>query len=192
MLEIPVEALIATYPRAIDVRGVTLRPMTLGDAILLSVLGVNFNAGTTEPQALMAGLLLSDRVDSESIFCEKVVTRQLRRLLAKIGKRHVDELHQAVDAIIDKSFLTKIKFAVPKGAPIKISPDGLGDVLQLRMVVRARNRHAGRSGFRAACGQPQAQRRKVRRPGLRGADGNRQEEQGVLIWPRRPMRLKSS
>ena len=126
MLEIPVEALIATYPRAIDVRGVTLRPMTLGDAILLSVLGVNFNAGTTEPQALMAGLLLSGRVDSESIFCEKVVTRQLRRLLAKIGKHHVDELHQAVDAIIDKSFLTKIKFAVPKGAPIQISPDGLG------------------------------------------------------------------
>ena len=131
-MTIPVENLIAAYPKPVSVcKGLALRPMTLGDAIVLSALSIDFTKGVDDPHGMVAGLLLSGIVPSEAMFDETAVKKGLKKILQKIGRRNVGRLRQAVDEVFDKAFLTRLPFASAENAPVKISPDGLGWPLEI-------------------------------------------------------------
>ena len=131
-MTVPIENLAAAYPRRVAVcKDMWLRPMTLGDAIVLSAFGVDFSKAVDDAHALVSGLLLSGTLSQEAIFDEAAVKKGLKKMFAKVGAENIDRLRQAVDEVFDKSFLTCIPFAAAQGAHVKISQDGLGWPLEL-------------------------------------------------------------
>ena len=56
---LPVETILALFPSAVEVGGLTFRPLTLAHMAALETLGVDTRGSVTESQALLCGWILS-------------------------------------------------------------------------------------------------------------------------------------
>lgn len=132
-MQIPVENVLAAYPPTRRVGALALGPLTLGGALALAALGVDFSKSRVETAklplaaAVLAGILSpEDALHGES----RTVARALKRV-EKAVKGDLKALAEAVEAVCNDAFATRIKPAVPKDAPVSFTPHGLGWPLRL-------------------------------------------------------------
>lgn len=128
-MQIPVENVLAAYPPSRRVGALALGPLTLGGALALAALGVDFSKSRVETAklpvvaAVLAGLISPDA----ALHGEP---RALARAI-RLVKRRLSAVSEAVEKIFNDAFATRIKPAAPKDAPVSFTPHGLGWPLRL-------------------------------------------------------------
>ena len=134
MLHVPVENLLAVFPARVRAGGVELSPLTIRDAVLLAVYGVDFTREIRGEFAVLAGAVLSGAVSAEDLADGRragkalsAFARPYRRLLFP---RRMSELERGVNEIVDKAFATRV-LVLGNVARISLTPSGLGWTLEI-------------------------------------------------------------
>jgi hypothetical protein len=133
MMKIPVENVLAAYPPTRRVGALALGPLKLGGALALAALGLDFSRAKCATEmaplaaAVLAGLLTPDAAINGDM---RSVRRAVRRAERAAGG-DLKALAEAVEAVCNDAFATRIKAAVPKDAPVSFTPHGLGWPLRL-------------------------------------------------------------
>lgn len=128
-MEIPVENVLAAYPPARRAGRLVLQPLTLGGALALAALGVDFSKSRVETAKLpvVAAVLAGLISPNAALHGEP---RALARAI-RLVKPHLSAVSEAVEKVFNDAFATRIKAAVPENAPISFTPHGLGWPLRL-------------------------------------------------------------
>ena len=132
-MQIPVENVLAAYPPTRRVGALALGPLTLGGALALAALGVDFSKSRVETAklpvaaAVLAGLLSPEEALHGDV---RVASRAIRRVV-RLADDDLSALEKAVEAVCNDAFATRIKPATPKDAPVSFTPHGLGWPLRL-------------------------------------------------------------
>lgn len=132
-MQIPVENVLAAYPPTRCAAGLKLKPLTVGGALALAAMGVDFGKAKVEPAKLpLAVAVLAGILSPEETICgeRRIVERAMRKAVRTI-KRDFKAVEEAVETLLNDAFATRIKPAVPQGAPISFTPHGLGWPLRL-------------------------------------------------------------
>ena len=132
-MQIPVENVLAAYPPTRRVGALALGPLTLGGALALAALGLDFSrakcatAKLPLAAAVLAGLLSPEEALHGDV---RVASRAIRRVV-RLADDDLSALEKAVETVFNDAFATRIKPAVPKDAPVSFTPHGLGWPLRL-------------------------------------------------------------
>mgnify|MGYP003322507848 CR=1 FL=1 len=102
MVELPIENVLAAFPRSERIGGIVLRPLTLGGVIAFDALGIDVLKPVGSDKALLAAAVLSGHV-------REVVAGEFDfGSFAKAFKDGLYALAKAVNAIVDASFVTYV------------------------------------------------------------------------------------
>lgn len=132
-MQIPAENVLAAYPPPRSAGALVLKPLTLGGALALAALGLDFTRSKAAPAklplaaAVLAGLLSPEDALHGDV---RVASRAIRRVV-RLANDDLSALGKAVEIVLNDAFATRIKPAVPKGAPVSLNPHGLGWPLRL-------------------------------------------------------------
>lgn len=132
-MQIPVENVLAAYPPPRSAGALVLKPLTLGGALALAALGVAFSrakctaAKAPLAAAVLAGLLSPDAALNGEMKC----VRRAVRCAERAAGDDLKALAEAVEAVCNDAFATRIIPAPPKKAKVSFTPHGLGWPLRL-------------------------------------------------------------
>lgn len=132
-MQIPVENVLAAYPPPRSAGALVLKPLTLGGALALAALGLDFSrakcatAKLPLAAAVLAGLLSPEEALHGDV---RVASRAIRRVV-RLADDDLSALEKAVETVCNDAFATRIKPAPPKKATVSFTPHGLGWPLRL-------------------------------------------------------------
>lgn len=132
-MQIPIENVLAAYPPTRCAAGLKLKPLTLGGALALAALGIDFEKSRVEPvklpiaAAVLAGLLTPD----DALHGDGQTVALALRRVERCVKERLSVLEDCVEAVLNDAFATRIKPAAPDKPHISFTPHGLGWPLKL-------------------------------------------------------------
>ena len=116
-MTLPVEDYIAAFPPSTTAGNVTLNPLTIRHAVLLSRDGIDIGAPIPHDRVFDAAFVLSGAKD--------------KRKFLKGAKCGLQELCNALETVLNSAFVTYVSARPSAHGPKKLTPHGLGWALEL-------------------------------------------------------------
>lgn len=132
-MQIPVENVLAAYPPTRCAAGLKLKPLTVGGALALAALGVDFEKSRVEPVKLQisAAVLAGFLTPADALHGDGQSVAYALRRVERCVNTALSALEDAVRTVFNDAFATRIKPAAPDKPHISFTPHGLGWPLRL-------------------------------------------------------------